>query len=183
MQTSEGFWERTTEQGHDSIYMGANGAKQALIQRQAIQAKMLETAPAAERGKMQARFDAQNAPLVQAANTVNTSQPSLGTQNIDQCTHDQSIQRLTSQAGIKATAWMNCPGSYHPRAGAEAHSDYGSDYSNPTQSSTSASAFASIQGTSNCNAYAFSEAVDFWGYRVGRQRSGYGCYGVTYNPY
>ena len=183
VQTSEGFWERTTEQGHESIYMGANGAKKALIQRQAVQAKMLETASAAERVQMQARFDAQNASLMRAANVTKATQPSFSPQSINQCTHDQSIQRLTSQPGIKASAWINYPESgYHPSAGGEAHSNQGSAQANPTQTATSASAFTSISGTSNCSAYTYSEATDFWGYQVGRQVSGSGCYGVTYNP-
>lgn len=176
VQTSEGFWERDTANGHESIYMGANGAKQALIQRQAIQAKMLETASASDRVEMQARFDAQNASLVRASN----AKPNLSAQSIDQCTYNQSIQALTAQPGIKATGWINCPQSgYYPTVGGEAHSNYGDNQIFPTKTATSASGQTSMAGTSNCSAYVYTQASDFWGYTVGKEVRGYGCYGVT----
>lgn len=173
-QTSEGFWERETENGHESIYVGVEGAKQALKQREAIQAKMLANAPAEQKTEMLERFKAQNLSLQNVINSP--EQKTISTQSIFQCTFSQSVQRLTAQPGIKATAWINCPESgYSPNAGAQVQSNQGSNYGWPNRQPTSATASTSIPGASGCSGYAFSEATASSGAHVGDQKSGSGC--------
>lgn len=80
-QTSEGFWERETENGHESIYVGVEGAKQALKQREAIQAKMLANAPAEQKTEMLERFKAQNLSLQNVINSPESGySPNAGAQ-------------------------------------------------------------------------------------------------------
>lgn len=95
IQTSEGFWERPTHNGHESIFMGSEGAQRALQEREAFLMRMAQDMagqPGAE--ERRARFDSHLAGLRESIERANTHRPGeLQLQNIRNCTYARRCTR------------------------------------------------------------------------------------------
>lgn len=177
-EVSPQYWERPTAGGGtESLYIGVEGARGSLRARQAELAQL--TAQLAGQAGGDARLASLRRGMDSLTAYINSVPAGAVTAQATayDCKSAASVQPMSSTPGIKATAWMNCPGEYGPHSSAFAQVGSYTQTAEEVWSLTSTSSYASkTKRYSYETCYAEAEAyMDVVFTRYGSRAQGSSC--------